>query len=99
RPTRRSSDLTSRSSVMPQFSMARAAAPIFSPSCGSTRIMTGPRRMLPGGILPANCGRAVAVISGAGGRRAVAQQLPLDGILQRHEGGIDDVGRDADGEP
>src|SRR5512134_554629 len=32
---------TSRRSVSPQFSMARAAAPIFSPSCGVTRMMAG----------------------------------------------------------
>ena len=27
---------------MPQFSIARATKPIFSPSCGSTRITAGP---------------------------------------------------------
>src|SRR5688500_6480431 len=32
---------TRRRSVRPQFSMARAAAPIFSPSCGVTRMMAG----------------------------------------------------------
>src|ERR1700691_2511648 len=34
--------LTMRSRESPKFAMARAAAPIFSPSCGSTRTMTGP---------------------------------------------------------
>ena len=34
--------LTSRSRDSPKFAMARAAAPMFSPSCGSTRITTGP---------------------------------------------------------
>ena len=33
--------LTRRSRDRPKFAMARAAAPIFSPSCGSTRITTG----------------------------------------------------------
>ncbi len=33
--------LTSRSRDRPKFAMARAAAPMFSPSCGSTRITTG----------------------------------------------------------
>ena len=33
---------TSRRSVRPQFSMARAAVPMFSPSCGSTRMIAGP---------------------------------------------------------
>ena len=34
--------LTSRKRDSPKFAMARAAAPMFSPSCGSTRITTGP---------------------------------------------------------
>ena len=34
--------LTSRSRDRPKLAMARAAAPIFSPSCGSTRTTTGP---------------------------------------------------------
>ena len=34
--------LTRRRSVRPQLSMARAAVPMFSPSCGSTRMMAGP---------------------------------------------------------
>ena len=34
--------LTIRSSDNPPFSMARAVNPIFSPSCGSTRITDGP---------------------------------------------------------
>ena len=33
---------TSRSRDRPKFAMARAAAPIFSPSCGSTRMTIGP---------------------------------------------------------
>ena len=33
---------TSRRSARPQLSMARAAVPIFSPSCGSTRMIAGP---------------------------------------------------------
>src|SRR6185312_10188442 len=33
--------LTSRSRDRPKFAMARAAAPMFSPSCGSTRTTTG----------------------------------------------------------
>ena len=33
--------LTSLSSASPKFAMARATMPIFSPSCGSTRMMTG----------------------------------------------------------
>ena len=33
--------LTRRSSVSPKLSIARAALPIFSPSCGRTRTMTG----------------------------------------------------------
>ena len=33
--------LTSRKSVSPKLAMARAAKPIFSPSCGSTRMMAG----------------------------------------------------------
>ena len=33
--------LTRRSRDSPKFAMARAAAPMFSPSCGSTRITTG----------------------------------------------------------
>ena len=32
---------TRRRSLRPQFIIARAAAPIFSPSCGRTRMMTG----------------------------------------------------------
>src|SRR5215467_1736635 len=35
------SGLTSRSRDSPKLAMARAAAPIFSPSCGSTRTMMG----------------------------------------------------------
>ena len=34
--------LTSRSRDRPKLAMARAAAPMFSPSCGSTRMTTGP---------------------------------------------------------
>src|SRR5580704_8849433 len=34
--------LTRRSRDRPKLAMARAAAPIFSPSCGSTRTTTGP---------------------------------------------------------
>src|SRR4051812_14640909 len=34
--------LTSRSSVSPKLSIARAALPIFCPSCGRTSTMTGP---------------------------------------------------------
>src|SRR5580704_806988 len=38
--------LTSRSRERPKFAMARAAAPIFSPSCGSTRTTVGPGRSI-----------------------------------------------------
>src|SRR5271167_3172304 len=34
--------LTRRSRVSPKFAMARAAVPMFSPSCGSTRTTIGP---------------------------------------------------------
>src|SRR5260370_26810408 len=33
---------TNRRSVRPQLNMARVAVPIFSPSCGATRMMAGP---------------------------------------------------------
>src|SRR6516164_6515138 len=34
--------LTRRSRARPKFAITRAVAPIFSPSCGSTRMMIGP---------------------------------------------------------
>ena len=34
---------TSRSRVRPKLAIARAAVPTFSPSCGSTRMITGER--------------------------------------------------------
>jgi hypothetical protein len=37
---------TRRSSDRPQFSMARAAMPMFSPSCGRTRMITGAARVV-----------------------------------------------------
>ncbi len=37
---------TSRRSVTPKFAMARAAVPIFSPSCGSTSTIAGGATMV-----------------------------------------------------
>ena len=51
---------TRRRSVRPQLNMARAAVPIFSPSCGSTRMMAGPPLA------------ASAAVIGAGHRLAAA---------------------------
>ena len=47
--------LTSRSRARPKFAMARAAAPMFSPSCGSTRITIGPGRLDPVPGLVGSC--------------------------------------------
>src|SRR5262249_12577531 len=61
--------LTSRNCDRPKFAMARAAAPIFSPSCGSTKTTIGPRPALqslvlsvpaPGIESPKGSGAAVA---------------------------------------
>ena len=38
--------VTSRRSLKPKFAIARAAAPMFSPSCGSTNMMAGSQRPL-----------------------------------------------------
>src|ERR1700682_5522167 len=43
--------LTMRSRVRPKLPIARAALPLFSPSCGSTRITTGPVKSLPDLVL------------------------------------------------
>src|SRR6185437_5288728 len=81
--------LTSLSSVSPQLNMARAAAPIFSPSCGSTRMIAGPpldtrrRWSVPAMLSPP----------------AAAPELVGDAVVQRVIGGVDDVGRDADRRP
>src|ERR1044071_5757686 len=42
---------TRRRSSSPQFSIARAAVPIFSPSCGSTRMIAGPPPVMPPRLL------------------------------------------------
>src|SRR5262249_34120495 len=39
--------LTRRRRASPKFAIARAAAPMFSPSCGSTRITVGPAISVP----------------------------------------------------
>src|SRR6185437_12950556 len=80
---------TRRSSVRPQLNMARAAAPIFSPRCGSTRMIAGPplamrRRWSVPAILPS---------------APAAPELIGDAVVQRVVGGVDDVGRDADRRP
>src|SRR5260370_40798121 len=75
---------TSLSSVRPQLYMARAAAPMFSPSCGSTRMIAGP---------PLDTRRrwsVPAILSPA----PAAPQLVGDAVVQRVVGGVDDVGRD-----
>src|SRR5213075_1213745 len=43
--------LTIRSLASAKFPIARAAMPLFSPSCGSTRITIGPARSLPDLVL------------------------------------------------
>src|SRR4051812_38656166 len=43
--------LTMRSRVSPKLPIARAAMPMFSPSCGSTRITTGPASVTPDLVL------------------------------------------------
>src|ERR1700710_756892 len=43
--------LTMRSDVSPKLPIARAAMPMFSPSCGSTRITMGPTRSTPDLVL------------------------------------------------
>src|ERR1039457_3399229 len=43
--------LTMRSRVSPKLPIARAAMPMFSPSCGSTRITTGPASATPDLVL------------------------------------------------
>ena len=43
----RRAGLTIRSRVSAKLPMARAAMPMFSPSCGSTRMTTGPARSMP----------------------------------------------------
>src|SRR6266851_45915 len=40
-----------RSRVSPKLPIARAAMPMFSPSCGSTRITTGPASVMPDLVL------------------------------------------------
>src|SRR5258708_24568731 len=80
---------TSLSSARPQLYMARAAAPIFSPSCGSTRMIAGPpletrrRWSVPAMLSPA----------------PAAPELVGDAVVERVVGGVDDVGRDADRRP
>src|SRR4051812_50222819 len=67
---------TSRISVSPKLSIARAALPIFWPSCGRTRTMTG--------------GRALAVIADrAGGLREVAGLA--EGFVDRGEADVGDM--------
>src|SRR5258708_32446929 len=80
---------TSLSSVRPQLYMARAAAPMFSPSCGSTRMIAGP---------PLDTRRrwsVPAILSPA----PAAPELGGDAVVQRVVGGVDDVGRAAPGRP
>src|ERR1700739_3827538 len=43
--------LTMRSRVSPKLPIARAAIPMFSPSCGSTRMKTGPASVRPDLVL------------------------------------------------
>src|SRR6266849_6515270 len=80
---------TSLSSVSPQLYMARAAAPIFSPNCGSTRMIAGPplevrrRWSVPAMLSPASA----------------APELVGDAVVERVVGGVDDVGGDAHGRP
>src|SRR5260370_30551903 len=43
--------LTMRNRVNPKLPIARAAMPMFSPSCGSTRITMGPASVMPDLVL------------------------------------------------
>src|SRR5260221_11541720 len=74
---------TSLSSARPQLYMARAAAPMVSPSCGSARMIAGPppdtRRRWSG----------PAILSPA----PAAPQLVGDAVVQRVARDVDDVGR------
>src|SRR5215472_17489873 len=80
--------LTRRSSPSPQFSIARADVPMFSPSCGSTRITAGPsailrRRRLVPAILPPSR----------------PPELVGEAVVEGEVGRVDHVGGDADGGP
>src|SRR5690625_1854646 len=76
--------------------MARATIPIFCPSCGRTRITTGPCPLVPaeGAFL-----LVPATTSALGCRHSGVVQLPAQGVVECIEGGVDDVWRDADRRP
>ena len=70
-------------SVRPQFIIARAAIPIFSPSCGSIRIIAGPAGKVHS--VPATNLRRDGVY-------AVVEQLKDDAVTKCIVGGVDNIG-------
>src|ERR1051326_6521317 len=63
---------TRRRSSSPQFSIARAAVPIFSPSCGSTRMIAGPPPAMPPRLLSVPATRPDSSNRGRSGRHFVS---------------------------
>src|SRR5690242_18150952 len=85
---------TNRRSARPQLSMARAAEPMLTPSCGRTSTIAGP-----GFSGAARRALRVPAIIGSGRPRAGAEKLVGNRVVERVERGVDDVGRDAHGGP
>src|SRR5512147_353367 len=75
--------------------MARAAMPMFSGNCGSTRTIAGP----PPSAELARLRSVPDTGSDVADRRPLAEQLVDDAVVQRPVGGVDDVGGDADRRP